>query len=323
MKDFIKVREKPKKTKKSTKKISDTGKPRTWEWMGESQKFGLILNKRNPAHIEYVNDKAQIPAEDVDWWNSVWEFPDINWDSPTYAAAFRSVSFNDHPAQFIIPLVEQLIYRYSKKGDLILDPMAGAGNALITARYMKRHSIGVDLSPKYVDIMKTRCQFQSLVKDEYVPIIIQGDSMKLNEIPELSKDNIIDEIIFSPPYFDIKTYATEEDKNQIGDTHDFQEYLNFMEKILQQCYRVLKPGKFCCVVVSNVRKGKLIPVAWKLADVGEKVGFDLWDDIVHHTSHSMSKAVLRGGQWGNAIRLGHTVRTHETILVFKKPEAEK
>lgn len=300
--------------KKTNKTISSEGRPDTWVWKGPGskgniKKFGLVVNKR----MELKDDK--VPPEDVDWWNSVWEFPDQKFEF------FGKVSYKEHPAQYNPMLIEQLIYRYTNIGDKILDPMAGSGTTLVVSRFMKRNSVGVDCSDKYIKIMEERSRFPSLVDEKYMPEVIKGNAMNLKFTHhDKFADDSFDFICFSPPYFDIKEYPTSHEEHliQIGFAKSEKQFLDMMKKVLSECHRVLKPGKFCACVVSNIRKGKIIPIAWKLGLLGEEVGFYLWDDIIHHTSHSRSKAVLRGGRWSSSIRLRHSVRTHEYVIVWKK-----
>lgn len=300
------------------KTISDSGRPRTWEWMGEKDKFGIILEKRNPMHIEFNEEgKAKIPAHDVDWWNSVWEFSDFNFDKPPYNV-FRMPKYEEHQASFNPFLVEQLIYRYSSEDDTVLDLMSGTGTTLIVSRLMKRHSVGVDISKEYVELTKKRACYEKIGEEKYMPTVYQADS---RDLKKLINDESISFIVFSPPYGDIVKYEGDV-KNQIGYSESKEQYLNMMEAILKECFRVLKKGKFCACIVSNIRKHKEIPIAWDLGYLGEKVGFILWDVPIHHTSHSRSKAVLRGGQWGDAIKLKRTVRTSEYVLIWKKPTEE-
>lgn len=71
------------------------------------------------------------------------------------------------------------------------------------------------------------------------------------EIP----DNSVDVIVTSPPYFNVKDYykdgrqekiLSNADKNDVGNTETFEQYISFLLPIWKECYRVLKPnGKLC------------------------------------------------------------------------------
>ena len=61
------------------------------------------------------------------------------------------------------------------------------------------------------------------------------------------KDNSVQLIITSPPYFDLKNYDGEKkNKNQIGSSKSYNEYMEKMNKVWKECVRVLTPdGKLC------------------------------------------------------------------------------
>ncbi|KKL49228.1 hypothetical protein LCGC14_2317640, partial [marine sediment metagenome] len=105
-----------------------------------------------------------------------------------------------HPAKMELNMCREIIKLYSKKGDLILDPMAGIGSTIIEGMLLGRNVIGIEYEKKFVDmckhnIIKTNenCSyFKTLGKGQ----IIHGDSRKLSEL--LNKK--ADRIIFSPPF---------------------------------------------------------------------------------------------------------------------------
>lgn len=61
-----------------------------------------------------------------------------------------------HPAMYPVGLAEFLIKLTTLRGDRVLDPFLGAGSTLIAAEKTKRTCYGVELQPKYVDIVLAR-----------------------------------------------------------------------------------------------------------------------------------------------------------------------
>lgn len=82
-------------------------------------------------------------------------------------------------------------------------------------------------------------------------VIYYKSSTKMKEI----KDNSVDLIITSPPYFNIKDYSKDgkqeiqhsrKNKENIGDIDNFKQYISKLTKIWKECFRILKPnGKLC------------------------------------------------------------------------------
>lgn len=64
-----------------------------------------------------------------------------------------------HPFQLPLSLMNRLIKIYSMKDDLILDPFAGSGNTLLSAKYLNRKYIGFEIENKFVNY------FNDIVKE--------------------------------------------------------------------------------------------------------------------------------------------------------------
>lgn len=61
-----------------------------------------------------------------------------------------------HPAEKPIELLSKLIKKSTKEGDIILDPFAGSGSTLVSAKNLNRNFIGIDVSKEYCKIAKDR-----------------------------------------------------------------------------------------------------------------------------------------------------------------------
>src|ERR671918_3044119 len=59
-----------------------------------------------------------------------------------------------HPAKFPETMAQEFIEFFTKKGETVLDPMAGTGSALVAALRAGRHSYGIELNSKYAEIAK-------------------------------------------------------------------------------------------------------------------------------------------------------------------------
>jgi len=95
------------------------------------------------------------------------------------------------------------------------------------------------------------------------------------------KDNSIDFILTHPPYADIIKYSEGEIKEDLSNIHDLENFTEEMEKIAREFYRVLKPGKFCAILIGDTRRKTMYqPLAYKLMDKFLKNDFELKEDII-------------------------------------------
>lgn len=110
----------------------------------------------------------------------------------------------------------------------------------VEAKMTGRNFIGVDINPTAIEITKTKCAFD--FDTQATTTLINGDARKL----ELD-DNSVDLICTHPPYADIIHYS----ENIEGDLSllSIKPFLMEMGKVADECYRVLKKGKFCAILI--------------------------------------------------------------------------
>jgi len=185
-----------------------------------------------------------------------------------------------HPAKFPEELVAEFITFFTKRGQAVLDPMAGTGSALVAALQTGRRAYGVELQAKYADIACKRLQEVWAQLEEPPEFRLEtGSAMDIADFgfPE------IDYCITSPPYWDMlrrKGFETQkrrrsdddldvyysDDPSDLGNIKDYHEFLETLILIYRQVAGLLRESAYMTVVVKNVKKGgKLYPLAWDLA----------------------------------------------------------
>ena len=150
--------------------------------------------------------------------------------------------------------------------------------------------------------------------------IIIGDSRKMIEV----KDNSVDLVVTSPPYWHIKDYRVE---GQIGYGQSLHEYLKDLYRVWKECYRVLKPGRRLCINIGDqfarsiiYGRYKVIPLHAEFITQCEDIGFDYMGSIIWQKKTTMNTT---GG--ANVMGSypyppnGMVEIDYEFILIFKKP----
>ncbi len=149
--------------------------------------------------------------------------------------------------------------------------------------------------------------------------IIRGDSRKMIEL----KDNSIHLIITSPPYWQLKDYGT---SSQIGFNDSYENYINNLNLVWKECYRVLHPGCRLCVNIGDqfarsvyYGRYKVIPIREEIIKFCETIGFDymgaiIWQKVT--TSNTTGGGVQMGSY--PYPRNGILKLDYEFILIFKK-----
>lgn len=91
-------------------------------------------------------------------------------------------------------------------------------------------------------------------------------------------------VITSPPYWQLKHYETE---NQIGYHEDYETYINNLNLVWKECYRVLDNGCRLCVNIGDqfaravyYGRYKVIPIRTEIIKFCESIGFDYMGAII-------------------------------------------
>lgn len=205
-----------------------------------------------------------------------------------------------HPAKFPEELVQRFIEFFTKRGQIVLDPMVGTGSTLVACASSGRNGIGIELLEKYALIAKKRLRDiaaqQILVDDKdtdeiFLKLII-GDARDIDEM----NLPMVDYCITSPPYWDMlyeKGFETQMERKKrkldvyysdnprdLGNIHDYNEFLDELELIYKKVYDLLKPKSYFTVIVKNIKKkSKVYPLAW---DIGKRLSrfFKLKDEKI-------------------------------------------
>lgn len=149
--------------------------------------------------------------------------------------------------------------------------------------------------------------------------IINGDSRKMN----LIDDNSVHLVVTSPPYWQLKDYGIE---NQIGYHEDYETYINNLNLVWKECYRVLDNGCRLCVNIGDqfaravyYGRYKVIPIRTEIIKFCESIGFDYMGAIIWQkqtTTNTTGGASLMGSF--PTPRNGILSIDYEFILIFKK-----
>lgn len=230
--------------------------------------------------------------------NTVWSFPERgNW--ATHDAKYRG---NWSP---YIP--RNLLIRYSAEGDIVLDQFVGGGTTLVEAKLLSRNIIGVDVNPVALERCHAKTDFEWLNAGKVT--IHQGDARKLDFI----HDKSVDFICTHPPYADIINYSEniQDDLSLLG----VNDFLIQMQQVAKECYRVLKKGKFCSILMGDTRKnGHVVPMSFEVMKAFENVGFKT-KEIIIKLQHNCKAT----GYWKtNSIKYNFLLLAHEYLFVFKK-----
>jgi DNA modification methylase len=154
--------------------------------------------------------------------------------------------------------------------------------------------------------------------------VIIGDSRWMSEVDNES----VQLIITSPPYWQLKDYGNSE---QIGFDDTYEDYINNLNLVWNECYRTLENGCRLCINIGDqfarsvyYGRYKIIPIRTEIIKFCETIGFDymgaiIWQKVT--TCNTTGGATIMGSF--PYPRNGILKIDYEFILIFKKPGVSK
>lgn len=219
--------------------------------------------------------------------------PTTLWDFPTQS--YGKTPKGNNKFQGVTPafIIYNMVMRYTKENDLVLDPMCGSGTTIDVCKEEGRRVIGYDIHPTRPDIVK-------------------NDSRK---VP--LEDNSVDMIFIDSPYGDNVNYS--DDPENIGKlSAESKEFYDALEQTARDLFRVLKPGKTLGWLIGDQWVKKIFtPVGFNVYRMlTEKVGFEPVEIvcIVRRNQSSNTKV------WEyRAVKFNFYLRGFKYLFIVRKP----
>jgi len=219
---------------------------------------------------------------------------------------------------FIPQIPHQMMLRYTKKGDWVLDAFVGSGTTLIECKRLGRNGIGVELNPEVGQKAK------ELVKKEYnkhgvTTEIITGDSRTTDIKTILDKHEIeqVQLLIMHPPYHDIIKFS--KDEKDLSTAKSTDEFLKMFGEVVDNATPFLEKGRYFALVIGDkYSKGEWIPLGFYSMQEVLKRGYLLKSIIVKNFEETRGKR-NKGELWRyRALVGGFYIFKHEYVMLFKK-----
>jgi site-specific DNA-methyltransferase (adenine-specific) len=216
----------------------------------------------------------------------------------------------------------RLIKLFTFWGETVLDPFGGTGTTAAAALSLGRSAICIDQNSEFNKLARTRCAAVKTPEGAKARIE-KGDARNLEKV----RPGSISLVVTSPPYWDKADYGSS--KHNVGRRGSYAAFLQDMEQVYRQCFRVLEPGRKICVVTANVNQftehGLLtFPIAADTCRILREVGFVMVNEVIWSKDKT-------GGRWGSANHQRPIFgsypyppnflfkNVHEHILIFAKP----
>lgn len=241
---------------------------------------------------------------------------DSLWSFPKRDASGAHIAW--YWGNFVPQIPHQLILRYTKKGDWVLDPFAGSGTTLIECRRLGRNGIGVELNSEITEKARELIGLEQN-RHSVISEIITGDSRTNAAEQALTEHGVakVQLVIMHPPYADIIRFS--EDTSDLSNAGDIETFLEMFGETVERATALLEKDRYLAVVIGDkYEDGEWIPLGFYCLNEVMKRGYSLKSIVVKNFEETRAKRDQKQLWRYRALVGGFYIFKHEYILLFKK-----
>lgn len=230
----------------------------------------------------------------------------------------------DYHGNFVPQIPNQLMRRFTKKDDVVLDTFLGSGTTLIECKRLGRNGIGVELLPDVAEIAKQRINQESFFDPLNFTEVVIGDSTKsetkttVENILKAKQRQMVQLIIMHPPYHDIIKFSNRAD--DLSNIADINEFVKKFGDIVANFLPLLEKEHYLAIIIGDkYTNSEWVPLSFYLMnETLQRDGLILKSILVKNMVNNRGK-INQEHLWRyRAIAGGFYIFRHEYILLFKK-----
>jgi hypothetical protein len=220
---------------------------------------------------------------------------------------------------FIPQIPYQMMRRYTRRGEWVLDPFAGLGTTLIEGQRLGRNVLGIELQEA------TAAEARRLVAAEPNPqqvtsAVVTADSASVDYAALLAEygQQAVQLVLLHPPYWDIISFS--DDPRDLSNAASVSDFLAQMSHIVQQVLPVLERGRYLALVIGDkYARGEWIPLGFRTMDALLGCDLSLKSIVVKNFEHTTGKRQQKELWRYRALVGGFYIFKHEYIFILQKP----
>lgn len=233
---------------------------------------------------------------------------------------------NVYHGNFIPQIPNQLMRRFTKKGEIALDAFLGHGTTLIESKRLGRHGIGVELIPRVAQtaIRNINAEFPNNER-VFTEVIIADSTTQearkkvLNTLKKMGQKSI-HLIILHPPYHDIIKFSNR--KEDLCNASTVEEFTKKFGDVIENFYDLLDRNRYLAIVIGDkYTNSEWVPLGFCLMQETLKRGqghLKLKSILIKNMVNNRAKLNQENLWRYRALVGGFYIFRHEYILLFQK-----
>ncbi len=215
---------------------------------------------------------------------------------------------------FVPQIPRQLMWRYTRSGDWVLDPFVGSGTTLIECRRLGRNGVGIELVPSVAQRATARVEAEANPHNvETVIIVDDATGFALDTLP-VKRFQLI---IMHPPYHDIIRFS--EDERDLSRAPTVETWLARWRAAVAHVSPLLERGRFMALVIGDkYARGEWIPLGFYAMQTALEMGFSLKSIVVKNFTSTRGKRSQEALWRYRALAGGFYLFKHEYIFILRK-----
>lgn len=219
---------------------------------------------------------------------------------------------------FIPQIPHQMLLRYTRTGDWVLDPFVGSGTTLIECLRLGRNGIGVELNAG-VAARAREIVAKAPNPHGVAAEIVTGDSTTLDYERLLAERGVgqAQLLVMHPPYHDIIHFS--DDARDLSNANSVDTFVEQFAQVVARTSPVLERGRYLAIVIGDkYAKGEWIPLGFQVMQAVQSQGYKLKSIVVKNFDETRTKREQKALWRYRALAGGFYIFKHEYILVFQK-----
>ncbi|MEZ5026695.1 MAG: DNA methyltransferase [Chitinophagales bacterium] len=228
---------------------------------------------------------------------------------------------NIYHGNFIPQIPNQLIRRFTKENDLVLDVFLGSGTTLYECESLNRKFIGLDINEKMIDYVNSQMTNSQYKNFSIHNCDVTNENQTKSEIENglfFLKENNAKFILYHPPYLDIVKFT--EHQNDLSKINNTEQFEKIFVNVCKHTLPYLTKNRYFALVIGDVYKnGEVVPLSFYLMNaIKQHFKVKLKGIIVKNIEGNKGKLGKNGIWTYRAMNSDYYIFKHEYIFVFKK-----